>query len=166
MKREYVVRVCIECEATFSSLRQSFAFESRRRGYCNPCGRRVSKNQNSRKLVCIRGHELSVEGKRRRCKICQRETVRCSSSRRRAEKKGSGINTFTPTQWSLLLNVFSGHCAYCFETADKFEQDHIIPLSRGGQHILSNIVPACRRCNRSKHNKSWKPVMKFGGYAA
>jgi 5-methylcytosine-specific restriction endonuclease McrA len=29
--------------------------------------------------------------------------------------------------------------------------EHVIPISKGGEHHLGNIVPACQRCNYSKH---------------
>lgn len=31
--------------------------------------------------------------------------------------------------------------------------DHVIPLSRGGDHSIDNIVPSCFSCNASKGNK-------------
>ncbi|WP_203620386.1 HNH endonuclease [Streptomyces sp. SID8499] len=31
--------------------------------------------------------------------------------------------------------------------------DHVIPLSRGGQHAEGNLVPACKSCNSSKGDK-------------
>ncbi|MFI8830536.1 HNH endonuclease [Streptomyces afghaniensis] len=31
--------------------------------------------------------------------------------------------------------------------------DHLVPLARGGAHSLSNLVPACQRCNTSKGAK-------------
>lgn len=45
-------------------------------------------------------------------------------------------------------------CAYCkIQLPDKFDVDHIIPLSRGGKHELMNLCLACQRCNRSKGKK-------------
>jgi 5-methylcytosine-specific restriction endonuclease McrA len=43
-------------------------------------------------------------------------------------------------------------CAYCREpvTLDNSSLDHKIPKSRGGANTLSNLVLACRRCNRWK----------------
>ena len=33
------------------------------------------------------------------------------------------------------------------------QADHVIPISKGGTHVLSNLVPACRACNFSKRAK-------------
>jgi len=35
--------------------------------------------------------------------------------------------------------------------ADPVEFDHVIPLARGGRHILANIRAVHRHCNRVKH---------------
>ena len=42
-------------------------------------------------------------------------------------------------------------CSYCGEKADTV--DHIIPRAKGGKDILSNLTPACKRCNCTKN--SW-----------
>ncbi len=45
-----------------------------------------------------------------------------------------------------------GICSYChqiFKPAD-LTMDHLVPLTRGGRSIRSNIVPACRDCNQKK----------------
>lgn len=44
-------------------------------------------------------------------------------------------------------------CEACGRHRGPFEVDHIIALSRGGSHHLSNLQLLCRPCNRSKHNK-------------
>lgn len=52
-------------------------------------------------------------------------------------------------------------CAYCLiDCSNKFEVDHIYPLSRGGSHTTDNLAIACRSCNASKYNKTleeWRP---------
>jgi 5-methylcytosine-specific restriction endonuclease McrA len=45
-----------------------------------------------------------------------------------------------------------GHqCAYCGTRADTI--DHVRPRSRGGEHIWTNVVAACARCNHRKGNR-------------
>ena len=39
-------------------------------------------------------------------------------------------------------------CAYCPRRADTV--DHVIPRSRGGEHVWANVVAACCRCNHRK----------------
>jgi 5-methylcytosine-specific restriction endonuclease McrA len=45
--------------------------------------------------------------------------------------------------------AFDGNCCYC-GSADRIVVDHFIPRSKGGPHVLTNLVPACHRCNTSK----------------
>ena len=47
---------------------------------------------------------------------------------------------------------FDHRCAYCKCTGD-LEIEHVIPICKGGEHHLGNIVPACTRCNSSKRSK-------------
>lgn len=47
-------------------------------------------------------------------------------------------------------------CAYCGGTFSESELtvEHIVPVSRGGQHVWTNVVTACRSCNTRKGNRS------------
>lgn len=45
-------------------------------------------------------------------------------------------------------------CRYCGATGVKLECDHKIPISKGGTNEKSNLLTACRDCNRKKSNKS------------
>jgi 5-methylcytosine-specific restriction endonuclease McrA len=42
-------------------------------------------------------------------------------------------------------------CQYCGLAAENV--DHVIPKSRGGEHVWENVVAACRRCNSRKENR-------------
>jgi 5-methylcytosine-specific restriction endonuclease McrA len=45
-----------------------------------------------------------------------------------------------------------GHkCQYCGATAENI--DHVIPRSRGGEHVWENVVAACRPCNTRKEDR-------------
>jgi 5-methylcytosine-specific restriction endonuclease McrA len=50
-----------------------------------------------------------------------------------------------------------GRCVYCGATATSV--DHVVPRSRGGQHVWENVVAACRRCN---HVKSDRHISELG----
>lgn len=43
-------------------------------------------------------------------------------------------------------------CMYCLNTlGDRhLTRDHVIPLSRGGRNVWTNVVTACRACNQRK----------------
>jgi 5-methylcytosine-specific restriction endonuclease McrA len=43
-------------------------------------------------------------------------------------------------------------CQYCGAQAENL--DHVVPRSRGGQHVWENVVASCRRCNARKENRT------------
>lgn len=43
-------------------------------------------------------------------------------------------------------------CRYCGRPSD--EADHLVPVRAGGTSHPSNVVPACRSCNRSKGGRT------------
>lgn len=42
-------------------------------------------------------------------------------------------------------------CQYCGGVAESI--DHVVPRSRGGEHIWENVVAACKRCNSQKRDR-------------
>ena len=44
-------------------------------------------------------------------------------------------------------------CAYCGARGVNLECDHVVPVSRGGSHTLTNLITSCFACNRSKSDK-------------
>ena len=44
-----------------------------------------------------------------------------------------------------------GRYQYCGAAAENI--DHVIPRSRGGQHVWENVVAACRPCNTRKEDR-------------
>jgi 5-methylcytosine-specific restriction endonuclease McrA len=79
-----------------------------------------------------------------------RAYVRVAGNKRRAAAAGTH---FTFEEWEALLKAHDGRCAYCGSTG-RIEADHRVPLCRGGSNEISNIIPACRPCNRRKHRKT------------
>jgi 5-methylcytosine-specific restriction endonuclease McrA len=75
------------------------------------------------------------------------------SGARRARQFGVPVIDLTNEEWQLILVAFEYHCAYCGIQPAQLTQDHIVPLSKGGSHTKSNILPACNACNQRKGNK-------------
>jgi 5-methylcytosine-specific restriction endonuclease McrA len=44
-----------------------------------------------------------------------------------------------------------GRCQYCAGPAESI--DHVVPRSRGGEHVWENVVAACRPCNTRKRDR-------------
>ena len=84
----------------------------------------------------------------------QRERI----SRYRARKANAPINDLTAAQWAMLKERYNFSCAYCGERVPVLTQDHVLALSRGGNHTMANVVPACKSCNSRKHTT---PVEEF-----
>lgn len=73
--------------------------------------------------------------------------------RRRARKATNGVYKVTARDMARCLARFAGACAYCstnFTLELRPTWDHIVPISRGGQHSVGNLAPACSACNTSK----------------
>lgn len=87
------------------------------------------------------------------------EKVAAIGRRHKARKATAPINDFTAAQWQAMKEHYGHKCVYCERVMERLEQDHIIPLSKGGSHTLLNIVPACRSCNaRKSAGPPLKPV--------
>lgn len=101
-----------------------------------------------------RSYLKNTEKRREKSKRWRQENPRAKDAqkaRRRAAIKGS--RTGPTPHWQIVqrLAIWAGECAYCGKKEQ--EQDHFIPLNRGGSHCIENIVPCCRSCNASKSDK-------------
>lgn len=88
--------------------------------------------------------------------------IKNSLNQRRKARKRKLPATLTPEQWESTKQHFGNKCAYCGKEL-PLEQDHFMPLSKGGEYALSNIIPSCKSCNCSKQDKvffEWYPTFK------
>ena len=60
---------------------------------------------------------------------------------------------FTKSELIDRLSMYGHKCWICRD-APYEHLDHVKPLSKGGWHMLSNLRPACARCNLKK-NSTW-----------
>lgn len=82
---------------------------------------------------------------------------------KRIAKKKELPNTLTAEQWIFIKDVFDNKCAYCGREL-PLAQDHFIPLSKGGEYTVNNIIPACKSCNSSKRSEDffkWYPNYEY-----
>lgn len=86
------------------------------------------------------------------------EKRQASRRRNKAKRRGAFIDyTLDALEWRRIVADYGGRCAYCGNKSDDLTQDHIIPISKGGEHVAANVVPACMFCNQSKRDKAWTP---------
>lgn len=88
---------------------------------------------------------------------------KCKAKRHRREARLKQLPyNFTEEDWERTLIHFNNSCAYCGKQ-EVLEHEHFIPLSKGGEYTVNNIIPACVSCNCSKGNRDffeWYPRHK------
>jgi 5-methylcytosine-specific restriction endonuclease McrA len=88
---------------------------------------------------------------------------RSKSKQRKARERGSRTVMLSPDQLWRRWVEFDHCCAYCGTQGD-LQVEHVIPISKGGEHHLGNIVPACATCNYSKRSapvEQWYKAQPF-----
>jgi hypothetical protein len=57
-----------------------------------------------------------------------------------------------------------GRCHICHKRVDpkKWHLDHLIPLSKGGEHSYRNVAVACPKCNISRGNRGHAQMLLLG----
>jgi 5-methylcytosine-specific restriction endonuclease McrA len=55
-------------------------------------------------------------------------------------------------EWLFILDFWEWRCPYCGReiTKDTVHIEHLIPMSRGGLHVMGNVLGSCPTCNLSK----------------
>ena len=148
---------------------------------------RTEKALNLNKKICSKcNKELDIYSFRERtnggfysvCKICENKYnkeyrgthrdvyTKChvATEQRRRKYAQNVISDLTTKEWDNIQTYFDFKCAYCGKGSVQLTQDHVIPLSKGGNYTKSNIIPACRTCNAKKNNKlidEWYSKQKF-----
>jgi 5-methylcytosine-specific restriction endonuclease McrA len=82
---------------------------------------------------------------------CDTHLLQNPASSRREYQQGTLAGTEIR---EYLLLKWGYRCAYCHQTATRWEVDQIIPRSRGGSTRPSNLALACQRCNAAKGKRT------------
>ena len=77
--------------------------------------------------------------------------IRLLNAKRRARLSGATGN-ISLKEWEALKSFYANCCLSCgnHESHEPMTMDHVIPISKGGSHTISNIQPLCRSCNSYK----------------
>lgn len=78
---------------------------------------------------------------------------RLLSKKRRAKVQNAKIETITKEDILAIRDAQNNRCAICRKITKKGHIDHIVPLSRGGEHSKRNLQITCVECNLSKSGK-------------
>lgn len=112
---------------------------------------------NSKNKVYYTNNKKSILEKQ---KSWRKNNIKSILLRNRARRlKLSKYLRISQKQINNLIERYNYCCYYCKCNLVKTHMDHYIPLSRGGDHIIENIVPSCNICNLSKGSKlisEWK----------
>lgn len=83
--------------------------------------------------------------------IDQVRASRKNTGHKRRCQKSSGLTTKDLKSWQ---DQQKKVCYWCNRSCKKaFHIDHYVPLSKGGEHKLENLVIACPKCNLNKSAK-------------
>ena len=164
IKKPLVFRI-IECKCGYS-----FFSLSAHKLICDACkleNVRQAARERMRRLRAdpILGPSIKADGWKRleKWKSDNPEKVKANDrirNQRREHRKQQLPATLTVKEWEHALEYFEWACAYCGEPSSELQQEHFIPLAKGGGYTKVNIVPACPDCNYSKRDslpQDWLP---------
>jgi 5-methylcytosine-specific restriction endonuclease McrA len=83
------------------------------------------------------------------------------AQRRRARRNGNGIVEVFDRQEIWVRD--RGICGICKLSVDSddWEEDHVVPLARGGTHTYDNVQVSHKRCNRKKGAKLMPSILNI-----
>lgn len=156
--------------------------EKRRRFSASPQGQRnkakyaaTPKGRATRQHVIARRKEsgkasavAAAQHERKKNDPAYRERRRLANKKYRSGEKGKALayrqyakrklailstdDLLTADDWAEILREHDHRCRYCGRKI-KLTVDHVIPLSKGGDHSKKNVVPACQSCNSKKRDR-------------
>lgn len=172
------LKECCRCHKQLLLTLENWGVDVRRpdgfRSDCRACYRIYQREfrRKYRGRAGVRERELEYAKtpavKQSHKRYIQSEKGKAMQSRKMARRFARKLelpDAFTQLDWEMACQFFDNSCAYC-ESVESLEPDHIIPLRDAGcpGTVSSNIVPACKSCNRSKQHKSLRDwaFVKFG----
>ena len=141
LKKLSPVKECVKC-GEIKPKSEFFKAKGNLDGYDNRCKEceklRLRKERDMQPKVHRTPEEIRIRKKLQKHK------------RRFREQQGK----IKPSEIRELKIKQNNRCYWCSTSIAKtYQIDHYYPLSKGGEHLIDNIVLACPHCNMSKHDK-------------
>lgn len=116
-------------------------------------------NLENKEIVAKRKKEYAEKNKEKYSKYyleyARKNRDKCKIKRHKREAKLKRLpSTLTKEQWDATFKHFDYSCAYC-GSKEQIEQEHFVPLAKGGEFTHNNIIPACKSCNCSKQDRDF-----------
>lgn len=129
-------------------------YRERTRAYWRKKNREKSAKKRWKKYIkSPKGHKAKLRKDRKYKKSPKGlEAAKRSNTKRRRLLEGANC-TLTLQEWEQIQAEQNHRCYYCGKKIDNLTQDHVIPVSRGGEHTKENVVAACMPCNLKKGDK-------------
>lgn len=138
---------------------------AKRREYQTKHRKRINANH----VEFMRTHPKSAENCRRLARewrAANLELSRAYARHRKAKLKGN-----SQTDWRGIVPFMNRlrkkKVVYCYYCGTKLKGrdahvDHVVPISKGGPHAVSNFCVACPTCNIKKKDKPIREVVRNG----
>lgn len=103
------------------------------------------------------------------CPPCRKASGGETPRARRRLREQSAPGSHNDKQWNARIEFQNSLCFWCFKLLRNSEniftgtKEHLIPLSRGGNDYIENIVAACWPCNREKGTKTATEYVAYLG---
>ena len=139
------IRTCNMCDGRIPARAMS-----RTGGRCKKCDATRARNLRhadpTKYRAISRANEKQYRAKRT-------PVWKANKKRGDLRRRGTKIIDLDAKEWETIKQLFDYKCAYCDKSSTKISMDHVTPITKGGNHVYTNIVPSCRPCNSSKTNK-------------
>lgn len=168
-------KCCNKCSREFPATKEFFFKDAKGVGglssKCKECwgGKNRIKKMNT-VLECPEGHkyctkckELKTHDEFYKTKQCkdgfESHCKKCTSNRKNTYRREKMLelkteNNLSAKDWRECKEHFDHKCCYC-GNSEELQQEHFIAMSNGGAYTKSNILPACGKCNNSKHSNDF-----------
>lgn len=126
-------------------------------------GKNYREDNKQRRAIQARQYRQDnkevISQKQRQRRANNKEIYNGYVATRRARQRNATIENLPTDYFKIILKFYDNQCGLC-STTDRLTLDHVIPLSEGGTHSMSNFGILCLSCNSIKNNKVVKDYRK------